>query len=420
MKNYRRILAFLILILIPAALALRGQTIGMNGEIRSRIEYRDGFRKPLADTLQPATIASLRTRIQLDYSSEKIKTKIILQDARIYGQTGTTDTRNSLGIYEAWGSYSVTPHFSVTLGRQGLEYDDKRLFTVANWSYTGRAHDMLLLKYESPDLFDIHAGVARNNDGDNESETLYTVEKNYKALTYIWLGKSFRQWNISAIWINDAFDRANDTGSLTDGKIFRNTIGGNLGLGNETHPLSLYATGYYQFGRDMQDMTLDAYLLAMNVKYQPSVAWNVIAGVDYFSGSAAEDIRDNKNKTFNKLYGSNNSFNGMMEYWTTPPVQGLCDLYGAITISLLPGFDANASFHSFALVRQLDGTNKKNIGAETDLTLNYSLSQQLSLQAGWSVYFKNRQTDILKGADTRSPHWGYVMLTFKPQWIPTK
>ncbi|MDR1357338.1 MAG: alginate export family protein [Tannerellaceae bacterium] len=417
MKFHRCILACILF--VPAMLV--GQAPGINGEIRSRIEYRDGFRKPLADTLRPATVGSLRTRIQFDYSYDRIKTKIILQDARIYGQTGPADTRNSLGVYEAWGSYALTPHLSFTIGRQGIEYDDIRLFTLANWSQTGRAHDMALLKYESPSLFNLHVGGAWNNSGDDESETVYAVEKSYKSLAYVWFGKSLRWWNVSAIWINDAFDMpAHDYGvGGAMRRSFRNTLGGNIGLGDEAYPASLYATGYYQFGHDVYGAMLDAYLLAVNIKYRED-AWNVVAGADYFSGSTPEDIRNGKNRTFNKLYGSNNSFNGMMEYWITPPVEGLCDLYGAVTVRLFPGFDANAAFHSFSTVKHLPGTDKKNIGAETDLTLNYALSPQLSLQGGWSVYFGNAGTDLLKGPDTRFPHWGYVMLTFKPQLTPAK
>ncbi|MDR1937946.1 MAG: alginate export family protein [Tannerellaceae bacterium] len=390
------------------AAPLFGQKVGINGEIRSRIEYRDGFRKPLADTLNGAMVGSLRTRIQLDYAHEKTKAKITLQDARIYGQTGTNDTRNSLGIYEAWGSYAVTPCFSITLGRQAIEYDDKRLLTVSNWSNTGNAHDLLLLKYESPGQFKLHLGGAWNNSGDNDYEQAYTLARSYKALTYIWFGKSLGKLDFSAIWLNDVFDYGEpDTGG-TGKKAFRNTLGGNLGLKRKELPFSFYATGYYQFGHDPKNNPLDACLLALNTQYQFAGAWTLAAGVDYFS------------KNFNKLYGSNHSFNGSMEYWTTLPAQGLCDLYGSLTFRPSPKFDINAAFHTFSPAEKLPGTDKKNIGSEIDLTANYTVSPQLSIQGGWSAYFKTRQTDILKSQTaitTHFPQWAYIMLVFKPRFL---
>jgi hypothetical protein len=390
--------------------------VGIGGEVRSRIEYREGFRKPLADTLNGAMIGSLRTRIQLNYDRhEKVKARIILQDARIYGQAGTNDTRNSLGIFEAWGSYSFTPDVSFVLGRQAIEYDDKRLLTASNWSNTGNAHDLLLLKYEPANGFKLHWAGAWNNNADNEYEKTYTVARSYKALTFVWLEKSFAPWHISAIWLNDVFNYG-ETDASTGRKSFRHTVGGNLELKKKEIPFSLYATAYYQFGHDPQNRPLDAGLLALNAQYKFSEAWDIKVGTDYFSGSTPEETRAGKNKTFNKLYGSNNSFNGMMEYWTTLPTQGLCELYGVITFRRTLKFDVNAAFRSFSVTEALAETDQKHIGSEIDLTTHVIISPQLAIQGGWSVYFRNRQTDLLKaqqGIRTHFPQWGYVMFTFK-------
>ncbi|MDR1918778.1 MAG: alginate export family protein [Tannerellaceae bacterium] len=383
-----------------------GQTAGIKGDIRSRIEYRDGFKKPLADTLSGATIGSLRTRIHLDYAQEKIKAKVTLQDARIYGQTGVNDTRNSLGVYEAWGSYALTPHFSISLGRQAVEYDDKRLLTVSNWSQTGNAHDLLLLKYESP-LFKLHLGGAWNQNGENEYEKTYALARSYKALTFLWYGKTIGSLDFSAIWLNDVFNYG-ETEAETDKKAFRNTLGGNLGLKRKELPFSFYATGYYQFGHDPKNQPLDAFLLALNTGYKFTQAWSLTAGVDYYSPN------------FNKLYGSNHSFNGSMEYWTSLPAQGLCDLYGGLSFRPGSKWDLNLMFHAFSLAENLPTTAQKSLGQEIDLTANYILSPQLSLQGGWSAYFKTPQTDRLKnqtGINTHFPQWVYIMLTFKPQFL---
>jgi hypothetical protein len=400
------------------ATALTGQTVRIDGEVRSRTEYREGFRKPLADSLAGTTVSLLRTRLRMAYADEKIEAKIALQDARVYGQAGTNDTRSSLGVFEAWGSYRVAPALTATVGRQGIEYDDKRLLTVSNWSQTGSAHDLLLVKYEPAGRFRLHWGLAWNNVADSEHERLYAVERSYKALTYLWLGASVGLWDLSALWIDDVFDQEQpDAGTWT--RSFRHTLGGNLGLKRAEVPLSLYATAYYQFGRDPRNAPLDACLLAAKLQYRIGTAWEATAGIDYFSGSTAQEQREGNNHTFNKLYGSNNSFNGMMEYWTTLPAQGLCNAYGGLAFRPGAAWSVEAIVHTFAVAEKLEGTDRKNIGAEIDLTLRCDLTPQLAVQGGWSVYFRNRQTDLLKATDTgaRLPRWGYVALTFKPRFL---
>jgi hypothetical protein len=415
-------LSIIILSLLAFGFPLRSQNVKIEGEVRSRIEYRSGFKSPLADTLTGTAVESLRTRINLDYADDKVKAKIILQDSRIYGATGTNNTNNSLGVFEAWGAYLLTPGFSVSLGRQALDYDDRRLLSSSNWSNTGNAHDLLLLKYEPAGAFKLHWGSAWNNSADNDYEKFYNVNRSYKALNYIWFGKSFGKMDFSAIWLNDVFNYDNPTDAGIK-KSYRNTIGGNLGLKNKDIPVSFYATAYYQFGHDTGNKSLNAYLLALNAQYKFTNGWSIAAGTDYFSGSSTEDISNQKNRTFNKLYGSNHSFNGSMEYWTTLPAQGLLDLYGSVTFKPNAKFDVNAAFHAFSLAQELPSTDKKSTGSEIDISANYTVSPQLAIQGGWSAYFKNDRTDILQkqaGIPTRFPQWAYVMLTFKPQFFNNK
>ncbi|MDR0865732.1 MAG: alginate export family protein [Candidatus Symbiothrix sp.] len=412
----------IVLLFLLQSLTISGQSVRIDGEVRSRIEYRDGFKSPLADTLSGTAVEGLRTRIQLDYADDKVKAKITLQDSRMYGETGVNNTKNSLGVFEAWGSYRVLPEFSVTLGRQAIEYDDKRLITVSNWSNTGNAHDLLLLKYELPGQFKLHLGSAWNNSSDNDYEKIYNVARSYKALTYIWFGKSFGQLDFSAIGLNDVLDYGTTDAEINK-KAYRNTLGGNVGLKNKDIPVSFYATVYYQFGHDAVNHPLNAYLLALNAQYKINNVWSLLAGCDYFSGTSTEDVQKGKDKTFNKLYGSNHAFNGSMEYWTTLPAQGLWDGYGGVAFKPNVKFDVNAVFHSFAVAKELPDTPKKSIGSEIDFTANYTISPQLAIQGGWSAYFKNEQTDILKkqvGLDTHFPQWAFVMLTFKPKFFNTK
>lgn len=195
------------LVLFLGQSATWGQSLKIDAEIRTRGEYRAGFQKPLADSLHHAAVSLLRTRISALYEKDKVKAKVVLQDSRVYGQTGINTTNNSLGFYEAWGGYQFTPVFSFVLGRQSLEYDDKRLFSAANWSNTGNAHDLALLKFENLDGFKLHWGTAWNNAGNVLYESEYAVSKSYKMLNFLWLSKSFGSLGMTALWINDAFQQ---------------------------------------------------------------------------------------------------------------------------------------------------------------------------------------------------------------------
>ena len=390
------------------------QSVKVDAEIRSRAEYRDGFREPLADTLNGTYINNLRTKINLDYESKEIKAKISLLDSRTYGSTDTGKTGNGVGLLEAWGEYNFTPELSFALGRQGLEYDDKRLFSYNNWSNTPGAHDLLLLKYTTKD-FTIHVGSAYNNVGDS-THFFVAYTQSYKTLNYIWLTKPLGKVSVSALWTNDSFEK-NSGKSVT--RTYRNTIGGNVWLTDKKNPFNFYFSGYYQFGRDKSNRSLSAYLLALKLNQTLDEKWSFTGGADLFSGSK-HDIASDKNHTFNKLYGTNHAFNGSIEYWATPPTQGLVDLYVGATVKFTPKFDLNVTFHNFSTAQKLEANNKKALGSEIDITANYNISKLFAIQGGWSTYFTTKGTDIVKkkdGVDTGFPQWAYIQISFKPTFF---
>lgn len=395
----------------------KAQTVKIDGEIRSRTGFRDGFQKPLADSLHSAVVNELRTRVNIFYSDKKVSAKITFQDSRIYGETGVNNTNNSAGLYEAWGAYAFNPNLSLSLGRQSLEYDDKRLLSASNWSSTGNAHDLALLKYVKGD-FQIHFGSAWNNASDVLYESPYSVIKSYKSMNYIWLAHPIGIFNLSALWLNDAFQRGTTSQSVNKCS-YRNTMGGNLELNKKEIPLYLYATAYYQFGHDPLAKNLEAALLALRLKYNFVETLSATLGADHFSGSK-NNLSSGQDRTFNKLYGANHPFNGSMEYWVTLPTQGLNDIYGGLTLSPNKKFSIDATYHSFSLDKQLSQTSKKSLGSEIDLTAYFNISKEFTVQGGWSAYFKTHTTSIVKSltrVDTQFPMWAYLMISFKPTFF---
>ncbi|MCD7973610.1 MAG: alginate export family protein [Candidatus Azobacteroides sp.] len=412
-KNvFLSVVAFLLIVV-----QLYGQTVKVDAEIRSRGELRDGFREPLADTLNAAYVNNLRTKLNFLYENRDIRAKLSLLDTRTYGGTDVGKTGNGVGVLEAWGEYYFTPELSFVLGRQGVEYDDKRLFSYNNWSNTPGAHDLLRLKYESPDIT-IHVGSAYNNAGDS-TQFFSPYTQTYKTLNYIWLSRSFGKISASALWVNDSFEHGT-TGDIST--TYRNTVGGNIWLTNKKAPFTFHASGYYQFGRDKKDRSLSAYLLSLNAKQLLNERIAVHIGGDVFSGSGY-DIASDKSNTFNKLYGTNHAFNGSIEYWSTLPTQGLIDIFAGLTGKFSSKFDINITYHHFSTSRDIDESGKTNLGSEIDITANYYVNKEFTLQGGWSSYFTTKGSDILKNkinVDTHFPQWAYIQVTFTPVFFSHK
>ena len=202
----------------------------LEGEYRPRFEFREGFRKPLADTLKPSLTTFQRTRLSLNYKSGILNTRLTMQDSRIWGQSDTK-TYTPFAIYEAWAELLLSPGLSATIGRQSLKYDDQRIFGLCNWTNVGQSHDLALLKYKTTN-FQVHLGLAYNNIKDTLLAINYTV-KQYKNFEFTWLSYDFgKGFNTSFIALNEGLQKTSDYTKTYS----RNTIGTNLVLANDSCP----------------------------------------------------------------------------------------------------------------------------------------------------------------------------------------
>jgi hypothetical protein len=404
-----------------------GQTT-LDAEFRPRTEFRQGFRKPLADTLKPALITIQRTRLNADYRAKILNARISLQDSRIWGNTDNKVNTSKVEVFEAWFEYLITSGFSVQMGRQPLKYDDQRLFGLSNWSNTGTAHDAMVLKYNSP-FIQVHSGIAYNNNKDTllNINYAYTGKQNYKTMGYAWLSKQvYKGTTLSVISIFEGFERKSNYTVVYP----RSTYGGNLVYANDSSALGFSITGYMQQGKDPNKAMgngyadLKAYFLAAKASYKFINALSATIGMDYYSGSSST-IDAAKSKTFNRLYGTAHSFNGSMEYFTTLPTQGLKDFYGGITTKITPKFSADLTAHMFYFDKDFiynKVKTEKSLGTEADLTLNYVVSKEIAIQGGYSMYFNSGSTAKyykMAGVDIHPQQWAYLMFTIKPQLYKT-
>jgi len=424
--NMKRIFTGMAVIFI-ASLSLnpvKGQTT-IDAELRPRVEYREGFRKPLADTLNPAFVTVQRTRLNFDYKSKVLNSRLSLQDVHVWGSSDTKTNASSLAFYEAWAEYLISSGTSVKFGRQPLKYDDQRLLAAPDWSATGAAHDVLVFKYKAP-KFQVHTGMAYNNAKDTVADAAYSYAliKMYKAMGYAWISKDIcKGTTLTAIAIAEGFESA--TSYQTD--YARITYGGNLVYANDSSVWAGTLTGYFQQGKDMTKASgigyadLSSSFFATKVTYKFTKKYAATLGVDYYSGSSTS-IEVDKSTTFNRLYGSIHSYNGSMEYFVKLPTQGLFDYYASFKAIFTPKLSADLSTHAFYFDKDFYYKSEKqnnNLGSEVDIKLDYVVSKEFSIQGGYSRYFNSETTKKyfkMDGVETHPQQWAYLMVSIKPQF----
>jgi hypothetical protein len=430
----KRILNISLLLLLATISSIKSQTVVLDGEIRPRVEYRDGYSTPLTSSADPGISTQQRTRLSFAYNSGVLNTLVTLQDARVFGQNSTSSSTATVGIYEAWADVLLAPGLSFKIGRQGIKYDDARLFSAPAWSNTGTAHDMALLKYNINDL-QIHLATAYNNKSAISSEAFYTPGTDgakYRMMNFLWLTNPVTDYlSLSALLVDEALQDTVGIGSAYKKTGYNHalTFGGNLKFQKEKFPLSALATAYFQSGKNYQGKDMTGKLLALKLDYKLTENYGLSLGTDYLSGDN-NGTTDGTQSNFKKLYGADHTFNGYMDYWNTPLDQGLLDYYATATAKVGKALNLEAGYHLFnseysgtKTINKVKESFGKDLGSELDLLVTYKINSTATVQGGYCFYFDTKNTLVAKGisasADIRNPQWAYVMFTFKPTFLNT-
>lgn len=428
----RKIIYYLLSVFLLLENGINAQT-SIEAEFRPRTEFRQGFRKPLADSLKTGIITFQRTRLNALYKSKILNTYISLQDARVWGASDLKTNTSKIELNEAWAEYLITTGLSTQFGRQAINYDDRRLFSSPPWSNTGMAHDALLVKYLLFD-FNVHTGMAYNNAKDTLSDITYSysAKQNYKILTYLWVEKEvFQAAKISLIGVCDQFQNPKKGNTLYP----RYTFGGNFFYMSDSTKPAITLTFYKQSGstpfktyKNNNKVStfggLNAFFAAAKVSYKVTDRFTPYLGVELYSGNPYT-TDSTESKAFERLYGAPHSFNGYMEYFQTLPTQGLMDLNAGLGIMVTAKLKFDLKSHLFGFHEDFyykkEKTNK-NLGSEIDLTVNYTISKEIALQAGYSKYFTNDASEKyfkVSGIDVHVPQWAYIMMTIRPNLYKT-
>ena len=431
MKKIIQIPTFALLVLISSEKLMAQFTI--TGELRPRTEFRNGFKRPKDKGDDPAFFIEQRSRIYVDYTLDKISMSIALQDIRMWGSTDQVYKSDPTlqNVFEAWAKYAFDERYSLKVGRQALVYDNERFMGGLDWAQQGRSHDALFFSKKHADRnCDLNLAFAYNQripfePGKLEGNDYFGVN-NYKTMIFSHWNRTFDKGAISVLFHNDGRQIQADTSQA-----FRQTYAvlGNYNLGD----VKLDGELYYQGGKDGNDLEVSALMFAVHGTYETDIT-PLTLGFEYLSGTVRSE---DKNKSFNPLYGTNHKFYGFMDYFyvgnghgqsTGGRTSGLIDVHLKTKFKLGQKSNLGANLHYFASpVKIFEGfgingdTYGATLGTEIDLVYTMTLSQNVKFNLGYSQMFATETMEAVKGGGDASAfnNWAWAMISFKPQLFTT-
>lgn len=432
MRNLIRNLLSSILVFITATTFAQ---FTLSGEIRPRTEYLHGF-GTLPETDQDAAFwTEQRSRIKLDYVSEKYRTAMVLQDIRTWGSVSQLNKSDGFSsVHEAWVEVLFNQNLSLKVGRQEVSYDDQRIFGNVGWAQQARSHDLGIFRYKDSTVT-LDVGLAFNQNSTMRSTTIFTVANNYKTFQYLWLHKQIsKPISASILLLNNGLQSSNtDTsGAVEYNTRYSQTIGAYLTY--KKNKFKLNVSFYNQIGKDVSNTDLEAYNLRGEIAYQPIKKITLATGYELISGTSQIDVDNNTNNSFTPLYGTNHKFNGFMDYFFVGNhfnTVGVQDAFFKLKYKqkkLTTGVDVHlfSAAADILDIQNLINTGESKamnsfLGTELDFTFKYQYTKEIAFQAGYSQLFATISMEAIKSGDRGEiSNWAYFMITVKPVFFKQK
>ncbi|MDN3724164.1 alginate export family protein [Aequorivita sp. SDUM287046] len=410
MNSVKTILFLIIFLTVARA----NSQFSVDAQLRPRFEYRHGYKTLFPDNT--AAFISQRTRLNLTYKTENLHFYLSPQDVRVWGdvpQLNVAD-ENGFSLHQAWADIKLASELFLKIGRQEIIYDDQRFFGNVDWAQQGRSHDAAILKFE-PSLFKVHFGAAYNQDGEALTGNVLTTNT-YKSFQYVWLHKNWEKLAASFLFLNNGLQYIDETDAAKNDTRFSQTAG--VHFSASIKGVNFISNFYYQFGNDLADNDLSAYLLSVEAIYAATEKLNLSLGGEMQSGNDYGAPANGKNEAFNPLYGTNHKFNGYMDYFYVGnhiDNVGLVDFYGTANYSFNTKSKIYLGLHQFFSAAEVASNASQNLGFEIDFVTSYKLREYVGFQAGYSHFFATKGTEIIKNNfDGNTNNWAWVMATIDP------
>jgi hypothetical protein len=420
----RHILWYSILLIagtFPAYAQLR-----LEAELRPRVLVDNGYSVPKPADDPTHAYVSQRTRLNALFSGEKLETYISVQDVRIWGDddnykaSGMLGNTRSVSLHQAWFLVKPAEWLSLKVGRQLLSYDDQRILSSRGWNDYQVTYDAVLAVIGSG-ANRVDLGVSWN--AQSSKYAILPPEK-FKTLDFLHYARDMGTLKWSAI----ALVTGNSVSATTEETWYRSTLGTNLDYSGDR--AQARGSFYYQHHLNKTGGQLSAFCFSVNagIAVIPD-RLSGSAGIDYISGQDDVKAGDEYRETghaFDLLYGRRHSWYGYMDYFSTMPSQGLEDYMLQAKYNFSGSVDLAADYHFFRTAAGIvdplhpGEVMERYLGSELDLTLNWKLSKEASLQAGYSFFLDTRTLEALKGVrgmPLKFPQFAYLMVTVKPSFL---
>ena len=411
---------YLTLLVTLCVTTLSAQQFDLSAELRPRYENRHGYGTLLLNDADGSNFVSQRTRLNFDFSQDKIKLGVSLQNVRVWGDISTlaSDDNNTM-LHEAWAEALLTEKFSLKFGRQEIVYDDSRIFGNVGWAQQARSHDALVAKFNFSEKSKLDLGFALNSDSQSNTDVLYSNAAGYKSFQYAWYHTAINKVGVSLLALNNGVEYDNAGDQKVD---YSQTLGTHITYGKGKFGSNFSV--YVQTGK-ISDNDVTASNFSGNFSYKASNEFSIGVGAEYLSGKDMDDTSSDV-KSFTPLYGTNHKFNGWMDYFYVGNhggSVGLVDVNGFVAYNK-DKFSAKLAPHFFSAAADVySGTTKMDskLGTELDLTVGYKVANNINFSAGYSLMFAEDSLEVIKGGDKdENNSWAWVMFTFNPKLFSSK
>jgi hypothetical protein len=410
---------YIVLILLAANLLSFGQ-FKITGEIRPRLEYRDGYKSIIPENANSVLLTSQRTRLGLSYTTQLYTTHISFQDVRIWGQEQIKTNQLNIGLNEAWVNFNVSSDFKIKIGRQILKYDNERLLSGTNWNNYGTSHDAVKLSYTHSGWEADFIG-AINQSGNLLFESPYALyNKQYKNLGVLWLKKSWKGFSLAHMSMFEGL-RQDDVSTEMNTRLTT----GLIAKAKRAHT-NIDARLFYQSGKKFTGTEVDAYFINLEIKHMIDGKNSITGGFEMLSGNDAPNTFAGKDNGFEFAYGGKHKFNGLMDYFVgISPTKGLGlnDFFIKYQTAISDKSILKLDYHYFKTKGDFvsNGLNYKSyLGSEIDLSYSIKVSSEINITSIIGVMMPTNSMAVVKGSDIDVTNTGFyfvTMLTFKPVFL---
>ncbi len=421
----------------------------LDAEFRIRPQLLHGYKKPVAKNTDPAFHIGQRTRLNLRYAKNHLKTLISIQDVRVWGDenivnpTGVKGKKDrTLDIYEAWVQFDVGKNSTLKIGRQEMKYDDQRHISWRNWWNRGQTYDALTYSYKNKKTgwqFDVSASFNSKKEdltGNDYSDGTGYFGKVNPILThdFVYLRKNFNPKSYVSLTIIGAGYQKEGTKNtiyltMTEG------VHVNYNMTKKaTDGLFAKANAFVQNGSNIQGKQVNAHMFTLLAGYRTmkkKLEFNI--GFEYLSGNDAYNSSADYKKvdhTYNLLYGGRHPYyEGYMDWFVVPKSSlfgGLRTVSVGMMYKLSKSAKLKLAYNNVALANNvikkdnhgqvvLKVDKGSNLAQTFDILYINKFNKIVMLHAGFSYGIPSTDFNKMKGiSNPGSNYFGFMMLTVKP------